>query len=86
MIKTEKPQHRQLKYLCDNVIVLLAEKASAAFVHLLQLCLRLELLNSEHVLMGTGTMMSVPFCPFAKICFQGREKLSVIFPYVDRPI
>lgn len=29
--------------------------------------------------MGTVTIMSVPFCTFAEIYIQVREKLSVIF-------
>lgn len=48
--------------------------------------LGLELLKSEHVLMGTVTIMSVLLCAFAEIYFQGRKKLSVIFPDADCPI
>lgn len=75
-----RPHHKQMKYFCDYCIVLLAEEVSAAFVNLLQLCLGLELFKPEHVLKVTHTIMSIPRCTFAEIYFQGREKLSIIFP------
>lgn len=74
MIKL-KPYHRQMKYFCDKFIGLHAEKVLAPLVNLLQLCLGLELFITEHVLMVTDTIMSIPCCAFAEICFQGRETL-----------
>lgn len=79
MIKL-KPYPRQMKYFCDKFIGLLAEKVLAPLVNLLQLCLGLELFITEHVLMVTDTIMSIPCCTFAEICFQGREKLPIILP------